>query len=77
MGGAIFGLTYQSVYPKLSAMANLGAKSLPQLWNVDHWLIILFFVLVTALLLYLLEKQGSLRKDKLESAASANDSKAV
>ena len=65
-GAAIFGLTYQSVYPKISAIANVGAKSLPQLWDVNHWLIILFFLLVTALILYLLEKQGPLRRDKLQ-----------
>ena len=65
-GAAIFGLTYQSVYPKLSAIANYGAKSLPQLWHINHWLLIIFFVLVTVLLLYLLEKQGELRRDKLQ-----------
>lgn len=65
-GAAIFGLTYQQVYPKISAIANVGAKSLPQLWNINHWLIIIFFVLVTVLLLYLLEKHGPLRRDKLQ-----------
>ena len=65
-GAAIFGLTYQQVYPKISAIANVGAKSLPQLWNINHWLIIIFFVLTTVLLLYLLEKHGPLRRDKLQ-----------
>ncbi len=67
VGAAIFGLTYQQVYPKISAIANIGAKSLPQLWDINHWLIITFFVLATVLLLYLLEKHGPLRRDKLQS----------
>ena len=70
MGATIFGLTYQQVYPKISAIANVGAKSLPQLWSINHWLIIIFFVLVTVLLLYLLEKHGPLRRDKLQPPSS-------
>ncbi len=66
-GALIYGSIYQSVFPTISAIANLGSIMLPQALNVDLWLTVLFFVLVAFTLFYFLEKHGELRKDKVNS----------
>lgn len=62
MGAVIYGATYQSVYPSISAIANLGSVTLPGLLNIDLWLTILLFVLITVTLFYFLERHGELRQ---------------
>ncbi len=66
-GALIYGATYQSVFPTLSAILNLGSTILPQALNVNLWLTILFFVLAAGTLFYFLERYGQLRKDKVNS----------
>ncbi len=63
----IYGAIYPSVFPTISALANLGHIILPNVLDVNLWLSILFFVLVTVTLFYVLEKFGQLRKDKVSS----------
>ncbi len=63
-GALIYGSIYPSVFPTISAIANLGSTILPQALNVNLWLTILFFVLVSFTLFYFLERFGQLRKDK-------------
>lgn len=63
-GALLFGATYQQVYPALSALWNIGSTILPALLNVDLWLSILFFVLVTLTLFYFLERHGALRQPR-------------
>lgn len=63
-GAILFGLTYQTVFPAISAIANLGATYLPDLFHVNHWLVILLFTLVTGYLFYVLEKKGEPRSDR-------------
>lgn len=69
MGAVIYGFLYPSVMPRLTAIANYGATSLPQLFNLSPWLTALVFMQAFVLLLYVLEKKGVRRRDKLESEA--------
>lgn len=67
MGAVIYGFLYPHVMPQLTSIANYGAGSLPQLFNVSSWLMALVFVQAIALLLYVLEKKDVRRRDKLET----------
>ena len=42
-GGAIYGATYQKVFPKISRIADYGAAVIPDLWHVPHWAFIFAF----------------------------------
>ncbi|MEZ4645320.1 MAG: YeeE/YedE thiosulfate transporter family protein [Chloroflexota bacterium] len=64
-GAAIYGLTYQQVFPKISAIANYGAAIMPDLWHVSAALVIIFFTLVSLLLFYLIDRNHMQRTDKL------------
>lgn len=63
-GALIFGLTYQQVFPVISAIANYGNTNIPELWNVSPFLFILLFILITLLLFYLIDRAGWQRKEK-------------
>ena len=64
VGAILFGLTYPAVFPVISGMANLGAVYLPDLFNVNHWLLIALFTLMTLFLFYFLNKKGEPRQDR-------------
>jgi hypothetical protein len=64
-GAILFGLTYPAVYPVISGIANLGSTYLPDLWHVNHWLLIALFTLVTLFLFYVLSKKGEPRRDQV------------
>lgn len=64
-GAVIFGLTYEKVFPKISALANLGSVSLPELWNLNPYLVILLFTLISLFLFYLIDRSGLYRKKKV------------
>ena len=66
-GALIYGATYQSVFPAISAFANAGSTILPTVFDVNLWLTVLLFVLITLTLFYFLERHGELRKDKANS----------
>lgn len=57
-GAALFGLTYQQVFPKISALANYGNVIMPELWHVSPFLMVLLFVLLSLLLFYLIDRAG-------------------
>ena len=61
-GAVVYGLTYESVFPKLSAVANLGNVVLPTLWNVNAFLFIVVFTLMALLLFYMIDRAGLIRK---------------
>ncbi len=42
---------------------------MPDLFNVNHWLLIAFFALFSGFLFYWLEKKGNPRKDKLKQVS--------
>ncbi len=65
-GAAIYGLTYQYVFPQISKLANLGNVVMPDLWNINPYLTVLAFSLMALLLFYLIDRAGLQRKDKMK-----------
>jgi hypothetical protein len=64
VGAVLFGLTYQKVFPQISALANLGNVIMPDLWNINPYLVVVLFTLISLLLFYLIDRAGMQRKDK-------------
>jgi len=65
-GALIYGLTYDQVFPQISAIANFGNANIPDLWNVDPFLFITLFALISLLLFYLIDRAGMKRAEKSE-----------
>jgi hypothetical protein len=65
-GAALFGLTYQQVFPQIEKVAKIGNVVIPDLWNLSPFLVVLFFGLFAILLFYLIDRAGMQRKNKLE-----------
>jgi hypothetical protein len=65
-GAAIFGLTYQQVFPQIEKIAKLGNVVIPDLWNLNPYLVIAVFTLISLLLFYAIDRAGLQRKDKIE-----------
>jgi hypothetical protein len=65
-GAVIFGLTYQSVFPQISKIANLGNVTMPELWNISPFLTVLAFSLLSLFLFYLIDRVGMQRKNDEE-----------
>jgi len=63
-GAVIYGLTYQQVFPAISAIANYSNTTMPDLWNLSPFLTILFFALMSLLLFYMIDRVGWQRKEK-------------
>ena len=63
-GAVIYGLTYQQVFPQISAIANYGNTILPELWNVSSFLFIVMFALMSLLLFYMIDRAGWQRIEK-------------
>ena len=64
VGAIIFGLTYQQVFPQISAIANYGNVVMPGLWNLNPYLTVLAFSVMALLLFYLIDRAGMQRKEK-------------
>ena len=65
-GAVIYGLTYQYVFPKISAIANLGPTVMPDLWKINWYLLVILFAMISMLLFYLIDRVGMFRKKSLE-----------
>ena len=65
-GAALFGLTYDKIFPPIQRLAKVGNVVIPDLWNLSPFLIVLFFALVSILLFYLIDRAGMQRKKKIE-----------
>ncbi len=65
-GAAIYGLIYPQVFPAISGIANYGNTVLSQLWNLNVWLVIVLFGLMSVLLFYLIDRAGLHRREELE-----------
>jgi hypothetical protein len=65
-GAVLFGLTYQQVFPQISALAKVGSVVLPDLWNLNPYLFVLLFALISVLLFYLIDRGGMFRKKDLQ-----------
>ena len=63
-GAVIYGLTYGQVFPTISALANYGNTTIPDLWHVSPFLTILLFSLMSLLLFYMIDRVGWQRKEK-------------
>jgi uncharacterized membrane protein YedE/YeeE len=64
VGAAIYGLTYQQIFPAISAIANVGNVVIPDLWNLSPFLTVVFFALMAMFLFYLIDRVGLQRKNK-------------
>lgn len=62
-GAVLFGLTYQQVFPQISKLANYGNVVMPQLWNVDPYLMVLAIAVMSLLLFYAIDRMGMQRKE--------------
>ncbi len=66
-GAVLWGATYATVFPQISSFANVGAVTLPALFDLNTWLVVFLFVEMCLFLFWILEKVGQVRKDKLAS----------
>jgi uncharacterized membrane protein YedE/YeeE len=64
-GAGIYGLIYPQVFPAIAAIANYGNVVAAQLFNVNDWLLISLFALMSVLLFYLIDRAGLQRKEKM------------
>jgi uncharacterized membrane protein YedE/YeeE len=64
VGAAIYGLTYQSVFPAISSIANSGSVVIPDLWNLSPFLSVVLFALMAVFMFYLIDRAGLHRKSK-------------
>lgn len=67
-GAAVYGLTYPQVFPQISKLADYGNTTFAAVWNLNVWLVITVFVLMSLLLFYLIDRAGLHRKDSLQDA---------
>ncbi len=65
-GAVIYGLTYQLVFPAISAIANYGSVVMPDLWNLSSFLTVATFALMTLFLFYMIDRVGWQRKDSIQ-----------
>jgi cytochrome b subunit of formate dehydrogenase len=65
-GAVIFGLTYQQVFPQISALAKVGSVVIPDLWNLNPYLVVLLFALISVLLFYMIDRGGLFRKKDIQ-----------
>lgn len=64
VGAVVYGLTYQYVFPPIAAIAKFGSVVMPDMWNINSFLFILLFALITMLLFYMIDRMGLQRKAK-------------
>jgi hypothetical protein len=67
VGAALFGMTYEQIFPLVSKVANYGNVVIPDLWNLNPYLTVLAFALMALLLFYLIDRAGMQRKQKEQS----------
>jgi len=63
-GAVLYGLTYQKIFPAISAIANYGGTTIPDLWNLNPFLTVFAFALMSLLLFYLIDRAGWKRTEK-------------
>ena len=66
-GAVLFGLSYQQVFPKIEKIAKVGNVVIPDLWNLNPYLLVLLFTMISLLLFYAIDRAGLRRKEKAES----------
>jgi len=66
-GAILFGVSYAQVFPIISGIANYGATFLPDLFKLNHWLLIAFLAVFSGYLFYILARKGDPRPDRVGS----------
>ena len=66
-GALLFGLTYNSVYLQINKLATDARVVIPDVVDVNAWLVIGLFTAVTLLLFYILERAIKMRRNKVVS----------
>jgi membrane protein implicated in regulation of membrane protease activity len=66
VGAVLYGITYSQVFPFISKIANVGNVVLPDLWNLNPYLTVFLFALMSVLLFYLIDRAGLHRNEKSE-----------
>ena len=61
-GAAIFGLTYEKVFPPIAKLMNSGNVVIPDLWNINALLAVLFMAIFALILFYLIDRMGMIRR---------------
>lgn len=64
VGAALFGLTYDKVFPPIAKILNYGSVVIPDLWNVNAILAAFVFALMALVLFYLIDRMGFQRQQK-------------
>jgi hypothetical protein len=64
VGAALWGMTYQQIFPLISKLANYGSVVIPDLWKLNPYLTVLAFALMALLLFYLIDRAGLHRNEK-------------
>jgi uncharacterized membrane protein len=59
------------VFPQISKLANLGNVTMPDLWNINPYLTVLAFALMSLLLFYLIDRAGLQRKVKFDNESES------
>jgi len=72
VGAVIYGLTYQNIFPIISKVANYGNVVIPDLWNLNPYLTVILFALMSGLLFYLIDRAGLHRNEKTTSDHSSD-----
>jgi uncharacterized membrane protein YedE/YeeE len=62
VGAVLYGLTYSLIFPPISAIANIGNVVIPDLWDLNPYLTVVVFALMSVLLFYLIDRMGMHRK---------------
>ena len=65
-GAVLYGLTYQLVFPGISAIANYGSVVIPDLWNLSSFLTVSAFALMALFLFYMIDRAGWQRRDRIQ-----------
>jgi hypothetical protein len=63
-GAALFGLTYDKVFPPISKLLNYGSVVIPDLWNINALLAVFVMALIALVLFYLIDRMGWQRQQK-------------
>jgi len=62
-GAALFGLTYDKVFPPIAKMLNVGNVVMPDLWNVNAMLVVFALALLALVLFYAIDRMGFHRRE--------------
>jgi hypothetical protein len=64
VGAVLYGMTYQQIFPAISKIANYGNIVIPDVWNLNPYLTVFLFALMSMLLFYLIDRAGLHRNEK-------------